>query len=626
MNHRQLNQLLLGRIEEVCQYLLPNGKRKGNEWKFGNIHDDPGDSAAVALSGAKIGQWLDRADPKVKGSTLVSLWCKVRHDDEYGPAADEIKAWLGVKDDDFEAPFKPKKLFRRPTSEEKKEAAPVDKRSNTLKYLEDERGLSVELLKQYKVCARSDDKGYIFCYYSGGESGPENLAMLKHVFIERDEKGKKRSYITKESEQFLFGKAAIPKNSDYLIITAGELDAISWAAYGHPAVSIPMGINNNNWVENDWDWLEQFATIYINYDSDEREQKAARDLAVRLGIDRCRNITLGRYKDANEMYCEGEPYPGSFIDSAKDLLPPDIEPFSDGVECLIDEMMIPEEEAPGFDNPWKDEILWKIRPKETSTVFGFTGHGKTSVMTQICSYLQGQGAKGMVASLEMHKNSLKADFVRCYLGEVRPNPEQIRYAVTESALSNIILVDPKEERMIKANKMLEYFRICLQRYGLDYIVLDNMMMCDVGHDDYDGQKHMIEALKKMARDFNTHFFIVAHVRKPPSKKEMAYPPDPYEIKGAGEIANLVDNSLSVWRNMDKHHKMKEVRKNATNYGDIEELKSEPDAVVKLCKQRAGVGKSKGWVGSAKLWCKAGVQFHTSPDANSLNYSLMELKC
>lgn len=621
MNHQQLNQLLLGRIEEVCQYLLPDGRKKGNEWKFGNISGGAGDSGGVVLSGSKAGTWADFAENNQRGRTLVSLWCQVRCNDDFPTAADEIKEWLGVREDDYSIPFKPKKVYRRPSPEEKKEVAAVDKRTRTLKYLQDERFLSVEQLLKYKVCARKDDGGYIFCYYSGGECASGDIAMFKHVFLDRDAKGKKKSYITRESEPVLFGKGAVPKNSEYVVITAGELDAISWAEYGHPAVSIPMGINNNNWIENDWDWMEQFATIYINYDSDEKEQTAARALANRLGLNRCKNITLGEYKDANDMLCGGEPNPERFIENASDLLPPDIEPFSDGVEGLVEEMSLREEDAPGFDNPWSDKMKWKIRPGEVSTVFGFTGHGKTSVMTHICTHLQAQGAKGMIASLEMHKNTLKADLVRCFYGEIYPSAEHIRYAVTESALSQIILVDPKEERMIKAEKMLEYFRLCLQRYGLDYIVLDNMMMCDVGHDDYDGQKHMIESIKKIARNFKTHVFIVAHPRKPPSQKEMKFPPDPYEIKGAGEIANLVDNSISVWKNSDKHNKINEARNEGVNYGEIEDLKEQHDGIVKVCKQRAGIGRSKGWIGSVKVWCKAGMQFHTTKDAPPNNYGI-----
>lgn len=624
MNHGELNQLLLGRIEEVCQYLLPQGTKKGNEWKFGDLQGGSGNSGGVVMNGSKAGSWADFADSSCRGNSLVSLWCQVRCNDDYPAAAEEIKKYLGVTDSDLKISHRPRKIYTRPSVGEKKEIAKLDERSAVLRYLEDERCLPEKNLLEYKVFSRKDDKGYVFCYYEGEDFGHENIVMLKTVFLERNEKGKKKSFITRDSEPVLFGKGAIPKNCETLIITAGELDAVSWSVYGHPAVSIPMGIQNNNWIESDFEWLERFQTIYINYDSDPKEQEAARALADRLGLERCMNIDLGSYKDANNMLVNGEENPERFIEEAKSLMPPDIELFSEGVDELISEMSMTEEDAPGFDLPWGNDFKLKIRKGEVSAVVGYTGHGKTAVLNHICTHMQANGARGMIASLEMKMLGTKDNFVKCHYGQMTVDPEYIRQAMLHSSLSNMLMVNRKKKRTIDGEKLLEYFYLCSKKYGLDYIVLDNLMMCKLGWDDYDNQQQFIESLQCMADDTGTHTFIVAHPRKPPSAREKEVPPDAYEIKGAGEIANLVDNCISVWRNTKKHYDLaieKQKSADGNNYGEIEDIKARPDGIVQLAKQRSGIGSHKGWLGSVNLWCKPGMQFHSSQDADPINYSL-----
>ena len=621
MNHGELNQLLLGRIEEVCQYLLPQGAKKGGEWKFGDLSGGAGKSGGVVLNGSKAGAWADFADSNKRGNTLVSLWCQVRCNDDYPTAAEEIKSYLGVKDSDMKIAHRPRRVYTKPTLDEMREVAAVDNRAETLKYLEDKRGLSIEMLKKYKICARQDDKGYVFCYYSGAVSSSENIAMFKNVFLERDAKGKKKTFITRDAEPVLFGKGAVPANSESIIITAGELDAVSWATYGHPAVSIPMGIQNNNWIESEYEWLDQFSTIYINYDSDPKEQEAARTLADRLGLERCLNIELTEYKDANDMLVNGEAEPERFIESAKSMMPPDIELFSDGVDELIEEMRLGEDDAPGWNTPWSEKFKLKIRKGEVTAVVGYTGHGKTAVLNHLCTHMQANGARGMIASLEMKLLGTKDNFVRCHYGKMDVEAEYIRQAMLYSSLSNMLMVNRKKKRTIPGEKLLEYFYMCAKKYGLDYIVLDNLMMCQLGWDDYDNQQKFVEQLQCFADEMSVHMFLVAHPRKPPSQKEKEVPPDAYDIKGAGEIANLVDNCISVWRNVKKHMDLATARQDGSSYDKIADIKAKPDGIIQLAKQRGGVGTHKGWLGSVNMFCKPGMQFHLDQDSESVDYSL-----
>jgi hypothetical protein len=49
------------RIRELAAELLPNGREECGYWRTGSIHDEPGKSLAVTLSGHDQGMWCDHA-------------------------------------------------------------------------------------------------------------------------------------------------------------------------------------------------------------------------------------------------------------------------------------------------------------------------------------------------------------------------------------------------------------------------------------------------------------------------------------------------------------------------------------------------------------------------------------
>ena len=99
MNAHDLNQKLLERIEEVCQYLLPDGKKKKSEWICGSADGESGQSFGVRLTGEKKGFWNDFASSD-SGKSLVTLWRRSKGipPDEWKRSHDEIREWLGIKE------------------------------------------------------------------------------------------------------------------------------------------------------------------------------------------------------------------------------------------------------------------------------------------------------------------------------------------------------------------------------------------------------------------------------------------------------------------------------------------------------------------------------------------------
>lgn len=89
------------------------------------------------------------------------------------------------------------------------------------------------------------------------------------------------------------------QHKEEIIITEGEMDAVSvWQAGFKNVISLVGGANHiSKWIEK----LDDIKIIYINLDSDEVGQKAAKELAERIGIEHCINVKLPE-KDANDFF------------------------------------------------------------------------------------------------------------------------------------------------------------------------------------------------------------------------------------------------------------------------------------------------------------------------------------
>lgn len=222
------------------------------------------------------------------------------------------------------------------------------------------RKISKETLDYCDV--RQDEYGnMVFNYYDANDV----LTMVKYRPSHKVDKskGEIKSWCQKgaDTKPLLFNMNRI--NTEHpLLICEGELDSMAAIEAGfRNTVSIPLGAQNHHWIEENWDWLDQFNEIIICADNDEAGQKMVSDVVPRLGAWRTKvvNIPLrvintanGRerdIKDLNELlYCQGKEVvmdaimnaADSPIQSVKDLS--DVEDINiadlDGIYFGIDEL------------------------------------------------------------------------------------------------------------------------------------------------------------------------------------------------------------------------------------------------------------------------------------------------
>lgn len=95
MRFTEIAKLLAQRAEACAQYLLPNGRRQGHEWRAGSVDGSNGRSLSVQLVGGDVGAWRDWGGSEGDKGDLFGLWRAVHGLDDK-ETAQEAQAWLGL--------------------------------------------------------------------------------------------------------------------------------------------------------------------------------------------------------------------------------------------------------------------------------------------------------------------------------------------------------------------------------------------------------------------------------------------------------------------------------------------------------------------------------------------------
>lgn len=595
----QMGRMLASKAESVCRMLLPAGVKEGQEWRCGSLYGDKGKSFGVHLSGPKSGVWCDFNGGDA--GDLVDLWMKSKNL-TMAQTLEEIRDYLGLEKPEFAK--QPQKNYTRPQKPKCTKVA-----NEIERYLCTERGLPLKGINEYKVSMQGDK--IVYPFLRDGE-----LIMAKTKPLHPNEKGKRPSIPTeKNCEPCLFGWQAIPDNQVDAYLTEGEEDAIAMWSYGYPAFSVPFGGGGGakqQWIENEFDNLDRFRTIYIITDNDDAGHEAANEITKRLGVHRCRRVILPR-KDANQCLVDG-------------ILPEEIKECIDNSEYQtleglkkayefkdeVNELFWPiSGEKIGYKLPFSsthEDI--RIRPAEVSLWSGETGHGKSQVLAHCCVDWIAQGSRICKASLEMKGSQTLKRMVKQTTNDDRPNSQVIDQSLMWMN-DNFLLFDKVGKAGV--DTILEVFDYARARYGCDQFIIDSLMRLGIATDDYNGQEKAVYEVVDWAVKHDVHLHLVAHSRKPHMGK--SGPGDTSDIKGGMEIGGNAFNAFIIWRNKKQEDEFNEAVQDGDNF-KANELSMKPGCILNCDKQRNG-----DWTGKVGLW------FNTSSyqyrdyrdDINGKNY-------
>lgn len=234
--------------------------------------------------------------------------------------------------------------------------------------------------------------------------------------------------------------------------------------------------------------------------------------------------------------------------------------------------------------PWgKTHDMVRLRPGEVSVWAGANGHGKSLLTGQVILGLMSIGRKCLIASFEMKPVMTLRRMTRQASQGSQPSRE---FGHRWFDWSDPLLDLYDKQGTVRADRVLAVARYAAAERKTEHLVIDSLMKCVRGEDDFNGQKDFVDALTSIARDTGMHIHLVHHIRKGDELKQ----PTKYDLKGSGSISDQVDNVFLVWRNKVKE---RDVRESGEQQPDT------PDAILICDKQRNGEGEENE--GKFGLW-------------------------
>lgn len=265
--------------------------------------------------------------------------------------------------------------------------------------------------------------------------------------------------------------------------------------------------------------------------------------------------------------------------------------------------------------PWhKTHALIAFRPGEVTLWAGVNGHGKSLITGMAMMSIMGQGDRVCIASFEMKPGKTLKRMGRQFTGQ----NDDAAWISDERVLADFkdlyeqfaIYTDDRlwlYDRQGTADRkaLMGVIRYAAHELGVNHFVIDSLMKCVSGEDDYNAQKTFVDELCALARDLDIHIHLVHHLRKLGSESDT---PDKADVKGSGSITDQVDNLLLVWRNKAKERDAAAGKKIAPEL---------PDAMLICDKQRNGE-----WEGRIALWYdKDSQQFVGMNGAPALDFTM-----
>ncbi|KAJ1736546.1 hypothetical protein LPJ72_001300 [Coemansia sp. Benny D160-2] len=350
----------------------------------------------------------------------------------------------------------------------------------------------------------------------------------------------------------LFGfHVAQPTAGEDVILTGHELDALAaFQATGIPAVSLPRG--PYQLPLDAMRALERFERVYVWLDDDHQGAEAARQVARKLGVDRCLVVStrganpLGPKSASIALACGADLQ--QLLDDARPLRHDKVLDFSALREAVKFEVTNPDlirgvesKDLPGWNACFKG-----LRPGELTILSGATGCGKTTVISQMSLDFCRSGVSTLWGSFEIPNVRLATRMLGQFARrDISRAPDEVDY--WSRKFERLPLYFLKFHGSTQPDAVLETMRHAVYAHDVKHIVIDNlqfmMSMQAKGLDKYDAQDAAIATFRRFATDENVHITVVAHLRKDQPSSDA----DINSVFGSAKVTQEADNVVILQR-------------------------------------------------------------------------------
>lgn len=350
-----------------------------------------------------------------------------------------------------------------------------------------------------------------------------------------------------------------------LVITEGQIDCASVIEAGYlNCVSILKGCQGMGWIENLWEWLQEFDSIIVFSDGDKPGLKMRDEVINRLGAIRCKYVEIPKeleykdtgkmvaVKDANEiLQCKGKQFLLDLILAAKDIPITSVAKLSEIKELNPTEM-------DGFETGIKelDTELMKIFTGGVTILTGLPSAGKTTFLNQIVLMAMDHGYKTFLFSRELLNGMSKGWFSQVAAGRrnmhaiLLPNGNDF-YVVNDGIKEEItkyyneMFFMYKDEEENSEDKLFESMELCATKKGLRLFIIDNLMTVQLRdmQDTNKAQTEFVNRLIKFSMKYDVAVIMVAHPRKIQGGVDIGL----FDVAGSQNIVNLATRTIGLKR-------------------------------------------------------------------------------
>jgi twinkle protein len=417
-----------------------------------------------------------------------------------------------------------------------------------------DRGISKEVCEFFEVRASYSEDGELEAhYYPYDENNAYKVRTLPKSF----------TWVNKSSN--LFGQSKFNSAGKRLIITEGEIDALSVAQASlekydkvYPVVAMSSATMTKSLLDNR-DWIRSFQEVVLCLDQDEAGQKATEEAIKIIGIDRAKIVKLP-LKDPNEVLLksggnrllqhifDAAPYVPSGIITKEELW--------DALQNYNSSVSIPYPPCLSGVN----SKLKGMREGEITLFISGTGSGKSTVLREIMLHLLNTtNDKIGVVSLE----ESPAETARKLVGmTLNKNPAKEELPIDDVKIGfdkvfgsdRVILLD--HQGSINDNSIIDQLEyMCL--VGCKYLFIDHItILVSEGVENLTGNEAQDRVMNDLLRLVKRHpvwIGLVSHLRKTPNNTksfEEGKLPSIDDIRGSGSIKQISFDIISFARNLN----------------------------------------------------------------------------
>jgi twinkle protein len=410
-----------------------------------------------------------------------------------------------------------------------------------LRYITGTRGLSLETVKSFKLGVQIDRTGGRWLTIPHYEKG--NPINIKSRSLPPAEKTFRR---VTDCRSILFNSDCLATSESVLYLCEGEIDALTLWDRGEKnvvATTTGAGSFNPRWI----DQLKDIKKIIIVYDPDDAGQKGAREVARRLGYDRCYNVVLPNGQDLNEYFMAGNSvadFIGYVQNTARRFDVAGVMTFDDGLQKYREEQQKPEQTT-GIRTGWPsvDRIIKTgFMPGELIVLSAPPKIGKSTLALQIVSYNSLRDIPALFFCLEMRPMKVIQKITQYHVrsGEIgdreiedtrmafRGKPLYLGFSYQKPTLEGII----------------DTIKDAIRRYGLKLVVFDHLhFLCRSLNNQVQEVSLAVQAFKFLAEELETPIILIAQPRKIQADSIMTA----WDLKDSSSIFSDCDHLILLHR-------------------------------------------------------------------------------